>query len=76
MRITLGFSDELAQRIKKRVAQDSTSIQDVVEQAVRLYLSEPTKTGYQFIWQPDSGALLPGINLDDRDSLFTAMAHF
>jgi hypothetical protein len=69
----MDLSDELYRRVKKRAADDGASIKAIVEKALRLYLGGPAKSEYRFRWHPDSGTLLPGVDLDDRDSLFNAM---
>lgn len=73
MKTTMELPDELYRHVKKRAADDGTSIKAIVEKALRLYLGGQTKSEYRFSWHPDSGTLLPGVDLDDRDSLFNAM---
>lgn len=73
MKTTLDLSDELYRQVKKRADDDDTSIKGIVEKALRLYLGGKIQGEYRFTWHPDRGTLLPGIDLDDRDSLFNAM---
>lgn len=74
MRTTMDLPDELLRRAKKRAADERIPLRDVVEAALREYLSgKPKSTGYKFKWTPDKGELLPGVDLDDRDSLFDIM---
>lgn len=73
VKTTLDLADELYRKAKKRAADDGTSIKGIVEKALRLYLGGKVQREYRFTWHPDRGTLLPGIDLDDRDSLFNAM---
>ena len=74
MRTTIEISDELFRRAKKRAADEGTTLREVVDLALRSYLSRRAKrTGYRLQWRTESGRLLPGVNLDDRDALFDLM---
>ena len=73
VKTTLDLSDELYRQVKKRAADDGSSIKSIVQNALRLYLGGKARSEYRFTWHPDRGTLLPGIDLDDRDSLFNAM---
>jgi len=74
MRTTIDINDELMRRAKKRAANDGVPLRDVVEDALTRYLSEkPAATGYKLKWTTESGELMPGVDLDDRDSLFDLM---
>jgi hypothetical protein len=45
-----------------------------VEDALRRYLrGRSPKRGYEFRWRTETGRILPGIRLDDRDALFDVM---
>ena len=74
MRTTMDISDDLMRRAKKKAADDGVPLRDVVEDALRRYLSEkPAASGYKLKWTTESGELMPGVDLDDRDSLFDLM---
>lgn len=74
MRTTIDINDELMRHAKKRAANDGVPLRDVVEDALRRYLSEkPAATGYKLKWTTETGELMPGVDLDDRDSLFDLM---
>ena len=74
MRTTIEINDELMRHAKKRAANDGVPLRDVVEDALRRYLSEkPAATGYKLKWTTETGELMPGVDLDDRDSLFDLM---
>ena len=74
MRTTLEIADELFRQAKRRAADERTPLRQVVEQALRLYLAKgPRRAGYKLRWRTESGRLLPGVRLDDRDALFDLM---
>ena len=74
MRTTIDINDELMRHAKKRAANDGVPLRDVVEDALRRYLSDkPAATGYKLKWTTETGELMPGVDLDDRDSLFDLM---
>ena len=74
MRTTMDISDELMRRAKKKAADDGVPLRDVMEAALRRYLSEkPVANGYKLRWTTEKGELMPGVDLDDRDSLFDLM---
>jgi hypothetical protein len=74
MRTTIDMSDELFRQAKKRAAEQGTSLRRVFETAVRLYLGGRQKqSAYKLRWRTESGRMLPGVRLDDRDSLFDLM---
>lgn len=74
MRTTLDISDELLRQAKKRAADEGTSLRQVVETALALYLTRRFRQGnYKLHWRTESGRLLPGARLDDRDALFDLM---
>jgi hypothetical protein len=74
MRTTLDLSDDLLRRAKKRAADEGAALRQVVESALQLYLLNKTPNGaYRLRWRAESGRLLPGVRLDDRDALFDLM---
>jgi hypothetical protein len=74
MRTTIDVSDELLRRAKRRAADDGIPMREVIEAALRQYLSgRPRGAGYKLRWTADKGELLPGVDLDDRNSLFDIM---
>ncbi len=74
MRTTIEINDELFQQAKNRAAVDGTPLRAVVESALRTYLVQHLwPSGYRLHWRTESGQILPGVNLDDRDSLFDVM---
>lgn len=74
MRTTIDIGDDLLRRAKKKAADDGVPLREIVEAALREYLSgKPRGTGYKLRWSTEKGELLPGVDLDDRDSLFDIM---
>ena len=70
MKITIDLNDELIRHAEKKAADDGVPLRDVVEDALRRYLSEkPGASGYKLKWTTEKGELMPGVDLDDRDSL-------
>jgi ribosomal protein L34 len=70
MRTTLNISDELLRQAKKRAADQGTPLRQVVETALRFYLTKRSRSGgYKLRWRTESGRLIPGVRLDDRDAL-------
>jgi len=74
MRTTMEISDELFRKAKRRAADEKIPLREVVEAALRRYLSGKTPGGrYRLRWSVERGTLQPGVNLDDRDTLFDLM---
>jgi hypothetical protein len=70
----MEISDELFRLAKKKAADEGIPFRDVVEAALRLYLTaRPRGKGYKLKWKTVRGKLQPGVNLDDRDALFDLM---
>lgn len=74
MRTTIDINDVLFRAAKRMAAERGTSLREVVEAALRQHLGRTKReTGYKLQWQPESGRLLPGVDLADRDALFDLM---
>lgn len=74
MRTTLELSDELFRMAKKRAADQGAPLRQVVEEALRHYLSnKPSRTRYRLQWRAERGRMLPGVRLEDRDALLDLM---
>ena len=74
MRTTIEISDELLRQAKKKAADSRMPLREVVEAALRAYLSSRRpRAGFHLRWKTDKGRLQPGVNLDDRESLFDLM---
>lgn len=75
MRTTIDIQDELLRRAKRKAADDQTSLREIVETALRSYLSrrKPGSGEYRLRWRTERGRIRPGVRLDDRDVLFDIM---
>jgi hypothetical protein len=74
MRTTLDITDELFRQAKKRAADEGVPLRRVVEDALRGYLSaRPRTTAYRLRWRTTKGEAAPGVDLDDRKSLYDIM---
>jgi hypothetical protein len=74
MRTTLEINDALFVQAKTKAAEEGVSLRQIVENALRGYLAgRPPRRRYKFRGGTDSGKLLPGIDLADRNSLFDVM---
>jgi len=74
MRTTLDIAGELLRQAKKRAADEGIPLKRLVESALRIYLGPRRKgSGYRLRWRTERGRLLPGVDLDDRDSLLEIM---
>jgi Arc/MetJ family transcription regulator len=74
MRTTIDIGDELLRQAKKSAADKGVALREIVEAALRSYLGKRGESrAYRLRWRTESGQLQPGVNLDDRDSLFDIM---
>ena len=75
MRTTIEINDELLRRAKRRAADEGSALRQVIEAALRLYLSERSSfpTRYKLRWRTERGRIQAGVRLDDRDALFDLM---
>lgn len=75
MRTTVDIHDELLRTAKQRAAEETTTLREIVDRALRQYFAEPaTHKPFKLRWKPHSrGVIQPGVVLEDRDSLFDLM---
>jgi hypothetical protein len=74
MRTTVDINDRLFREAKRKAAERGTSLRQVIEEALRLYLrGRKREARYALSWRTERGRLLPGVRLDDRDVLYDAM---
>lgn len=75
MRTTLVIDDELLKQAKKRAVDQGETLSALVETALREKLAAPDVPGkpFKLRWKTMKGKPLPGVNLDDRDSLYDLM---
>ncbi|HEX9885278.1 MAG TPA: type II toxin-antitoxin system VapB family antitoxin [Longimicrobiales bacterium] len=75
MRTTLNLDDELMRTLKRRAAESSRTMTELVEEALREMLArtpgqEPER---EFRWVTFRGRVRPGVDIADRDSLLDLM---
>lgn len=74
MRTTIELNDEVFRAAKRRAAQENKTFRDIVEEALRSYLTRSkAKPAYRLTWHTERGVLRPGVDLDDRDALWDVM---
>jgi Arc/MetJ family transcription regulator len=74
MRTTIELNDEIFRQAKRRAADEHSALREIVEAALRQNLGKRSRGGgFKLKWRTESGRLLPGVRLDDRDSLFDLM---
>ena len=76
MRTTLNLDDRLYQAAKIRATSEGTTVTQVIQDALTEFLhNKPnaTRSRYKLRWPTQKGRLLPGVNPDDRTSLYDAM---
>jgi hypothetical protein len=74
MRTTLDINDELLRQVKRRAADEGTSLRAVIESALRSHIGRPRRgTSYRLHWRTEKGRVRPGVRIDYRDGLFDRM---
>ncbi len=75
MRTTLNFDDRLLREAKIRAAREGESLTRLIERALRVYLRPPRRPAPAFKLELliKKGRPVPGVNWDDRDSLYERM---
>ena len=74
MRTTLDINDELLRQVKRRAADERTSLRAVIESALRAHIRPPRRgTSYRLRWRTEKCRLRPGVRIEDRDALFDLM---
>jgi hypothetical protein len=75
MRTTVDINDELLRGAKAAAAKQNKTLRQIVDEALRLYLKGPREKRFRLNWKPHEtvGHLMPGVDLEDRDSLYDIM---
>jgi hypothetical protein len=73
MRTTIDIPDPLFRAAKQRAADEGVSLREIVLRALQRQLGGARRTGYRFRWRTEKGRLLPGVDLNDRQSLYDVM---
>ena len=75
MRTTLDIEDVILQRARGRAAREGTTLTDVVERALRLFLTRRPAAAPPLSarWVVVDGAWPPDVDIADRDRLYDAL---
>jgi hypothetical protein len=75
MRTTLDFEARILREAKKRAVEEGETLTRLIEKALRLYLrSRRPKVGdFRLELLTKQGRAAPGVNWDDRESLYEKM---
>jgi len=74
MRTTIELDDPLFRQLKVEAARRGVSLRKMVNDCLRQGLAAPRKRKkYVFRWKTEHGKMLPGVRLDDRNSLYELM---
>jgi hypothetical protein len=76
MRTTVRISDDLLRRAKKRAAAEDCTLTSLIEDGLRLLLSEPKGRRRERVKLPvskASGGVLPGVDLNRSSDLEEVM---
>jgi plasmid stability protein len=75
MKTTLEFEEGLIKRAKQRAAEDGESLTALIHRALRAYLHPPApeRKPFRLRLLTKNGRALPGVDWDDRDSLYERM---
>jgi len=75
MRTTLNLDDALIRAAKKRAAEEGQTLTALIERSLRAYLRPTAHRGKKFRLELviKEGRPVPGVNWDDRDSLYERM---
>lgn len=75
MRTTLDLDGQILSAARQRAAAEGKTLTAFVETALAAALAPRAVSGtkYRLRWKTHGGKLLPGIDLDDRDSLLDEM---
>lgn len=73
MKTTLNLDDRLLANARKAALQRGVTLTSVVEDALRTSLTLTTNRPYRFEWKTESGELLPGVDINNRNKLYDLM---
>ena len=72
-RTTLTIETALLREIKARAARQGVTLQSLINGLLRQALHAPSRTKYRLEIEGWDGTLQPGVDLNDRNSLYRAM---
>jgi len=74
MRTTIDINETLLRMAQKRAEDENGTLREVVDRALRQYLTGGGHVKFKLNWTPHKGGHLhPGVVLEDRESLFNLM---
>ena len=75
MRTTLNLDDGLMRAVKRRAAEDGSTMTQIIEEALRDHLNRDPERGqpFELRWVTVKGRALPGVDITDRDALYDRM---
>ena len=75
MRTTLDIPDEVLASAKRRAIEDKSTLTEIVEKALRVYVSPGRGRRRRVMkkWVVVKGSRLPHVDVSDRDRLFEVM---
>jgi hypothetical protein len=75
MRTTLVLDDRIVTEAKRYARREGTSLTAVIDAALRQFLASQRKpkTAFRLELQIRSSRVLPGVDIEDRDSLYDLM---
>ena len=75
MRTTLDLDDNLFRVLKRQAAERGVTLRALVNDLLHQSLQQPARgKKYRFKWKVDPpGTMMPGVRLNDRESLFDLM---
>lgn len=73
MRTTIDIDEDVIRRLKERAVRRGRTLREEVNDLLRMALARREKGSYRFEWRTFEGRVQPGVDLDDRDSLFDRM---
>ena len=71
MKTTLNLNDHLYRAAERKASEEGKTLTCVVEDALRAFLHKPK--AYKLKWPTLRGTPMPGVDPDDRKSLYDAM---
>jgi hypothetical protein len=75
MRTTLVLDDRIVTEAKRYARREGTTLTAVIDAALRQFLAtrRMPKTDFRLALQVHSSKVLPGVDIEDRDSLYEVM---
>ena len=74
MRTTLDIDDQIYRAAKIKAAQEGKTLTRIVEEALSEHLNPARQEKpFRLRWVTERGELMPGVNIDDRKSLYDIM---